>query len=123
MGLPYIGSADKLKQALHYWQEYSFIETDGYLSLNDVIKSLGSDDPMVEVRQEYPARWVVSRSLACSSRVDHDALDQLCPTGQKNTKPAILHTAAIWRWNSDLETGNYVPAGEIAPAKLAESRV
>ncbi|KAH9887374.1 hypothetical protein C8Q73DRAFT_606404, partial [Cubamyces lactineus] len=36
---------------------------------------------------------------------------------------AILHTAAIWRWNSDLETGNYIPVGEVAPAKLAESRV
>ncbi|KAH9846473.1 hypothetical protein C2E23DRAFT_744026, partial [Lenzites betulinus] len=36
---------------------------------------------------------------------------------------AIFYTAAVWRWNSSLETGNFVPEGETAPAKLAESRI
>ncbi|KAI0359247.1 hypothetical protein OH77DRAFT_1374941, partial [Trametes cingulata] len=36
---------------------------------------------------------------------------------------AVFHTVGIWRWNSDMETGNYVPHGESAPAKLAESRI
>ncbi|KAI9065672.1 hypothetical protein FKP32DRAFT_1565896, partial [Trametes sanguinea] len=31
---------------------------------------------------------------------------------------AILHTAVIWSWNSDLETGNFVPPGETAPSKI-----
>ncbi|KAH9895265.1 hypothetical protein C8Q73DRAFT_645035 [Cubamyces lactineus] len=36
----------------------------------------------------------------------------MCRVGEKATKPAIFHTAAVWRWNSDMETGNYVPVGE-----------
>ncbi|KAI9057284.1 hypothetical protein FKP32DRAFT_1536209, partial [Trametes sanguinea] len=36
---------------------------------------------------------------------------------------AILYTAAVWAWNSDLETGNFVPAGEVPPSKIAESRI
>lgn len=35
----------------------------------------------------------------------------------------MFHTVAVWRWGSDPETGNFVPPGETAPAKLAESRV
>ncbi|KAI0328307.1 hypothetical protein GY45DRAFT_1255183 [Cubamyces sp. BRFM 1775] len=35
----------------------------------------------------------------------------------------MFHTAAIWRWNSDLETGNFVPPDAEVPAKLAEARI
>ena len=46
---------------------------------------------------------------------------KLVPRGQK--KMARFYTAGIWRWNSSLETGNYVPPGETPPARLAESRM
>lgn len=36
---------------------------------------------------------------------------------------AVFHTAAIWIWNADMQTGNYVPANETAPTKIAENRV
>lgn len=48
---------------------------------------------------------------------------QLCPVGQKSKKPAVFTTAAVWRWSTDLDTGNYVPEGETAPEKLLEARV
>lgn len=35
--------------------------------------------------------------------------------GEKEDNEAIFYTAAIWLWNSDLETGNYAPNGETAP--------
>ncbi len=47
----------------------------------------------------------------------------MCPAAKKGTKEAILHIAGVWGWNSDLETGNFVPKGETASAKVAESRV
>ncbi|KAI0713868.1 hypothetical protein C8Q76DRAFT_619845, partial [Earliella scabrosa] len=36
---------------------------------------------------------------------------------------AVFHTAAVWRWNSHLETGNFVPTGETAPARLSEFKI
>ncbi|KAI0735614.1 hypothetical protein C8Q76DRAFT_610480, partial [Earliella scabrosa] len=36
---------------------------------------------------------------------------------------AVFHTAAVWRWSSHLETGNFVPRGETAPGRLPESRM
>ncbi|KAI9061808.1 hypothetical protein FKP32DRAFT_1575055, partial [Trametes sanguinea] len=36
-------------------------------------------------------------------------------------KPAMLHWAGLWSWNSDLETGNYVPKGE-TPSSRPRSR-
>ncbi|KAH9846251.1 hypothetical protein C2E23DRAFT_702152, partial [Lenzites betulinus] len=38
---------------------------------------------------------------------------------------AVFHTAAVWVWGSNLETGNYVPRGETAPSKgkVSESRM
>ncbi|KAI0358765.1 hypothetical protein OH77DRAFT_1396697, partial [Trametes cingulata] len=35
---------------------------------------------------------------------------------------AIFHTAAVWRWNSDLKTGNFVPDGCTSDA-VSESRI
>ncbi|KAI9058544.1 hypothetical protein FKP32DRAFT_1582114, partial [Trametes sanguinea] len=36
---------------------------------------------------------------------------------------AVMWTAVVWIWNSDLRTGNFVLPGEVAPAKVMESRV
>ncbi|KAI9069789.1 hypothetical protein FKP32DRAFT_1559045 [Trametes sanguinea] len=36
---------------------------------------------------------------------------------------AVFYTAAIWMWNSDMETGNFVPVGQEATAKIAENRI
>ncbi|KAI0735635.1 hypothetical protein C8Q76DRAFT_599846, partial [Earliella scabrosa] len=36
---------------------------------------------------------------------------------------AVFHTAAVWRWSSHLQTGNYVPKGETAPGRMAESKI
>ncbi|KAH9854422.1 hypothetical protein C2E23DRAFT_713065, partial [Lenzites betulinus] len=36
---------------------------------------------------------------------------------------AMFHTAAVWRWNSHLETGNFVPTGAVVETRVAESRV
>lgn len=48
---------------------------------------------------------------------------QLSKVSTRGSKPAILHTAAIWRWASDLETGNFVPPGQQANSRVAESRM
>ncbi|KAI0683361.1 hypothetical protein C8T65DRAFT_595191, partial [Cerioporus squamosus] len=36
---------------------------------------------------------------------------------------AIFHSVGMWRWNSPLETGNFVPSGQSAPERLAEERI
>ena len=60
MVLPYIGTVGKLKRTLEYWQNYTFVNDGEYISLNEAIRTLGSDEQMIEARQEYAGRWVVS---------------------------------------------------------------
>ncbi|RDX42575.1 hypothetical protein K466DRAFT_454119, partial [Polyporus arcularius HHB13444] len=36
---------------------------------------------------------------------------------------AVFTSVGLWRWNSDLETGNFVPIGHPAPEHLAEERI
>ncbi|KAJ8457466.1 hypothetical protein ONZ51_g11514 [Trametes cubensis] len=103
MSLKHLDTADKLAQALRYWQGFTF--TKNYMNLQAAVKAIGTEDQEIEAVQDYPGRWV------------------MCRVGEKATKPAIFHTAAVWRWNSDMETGNYVPIGEVAPTKLVESRI
>ncbi|PIL26208.1 hypothetical protein GSI_11963 [Ganoderma sinense ZZ0214-1] len=98
----FIDSPEKLQVALSYWKNRTF--SQHYLKLEDVVASFDTPEHrLVTARQEFAPRWV------------------LCRPGAK--KPATFWTAGIWRWNSHLETGNYVPPGEVAPARLAEGRI
>ncbi|KAI0689528.1 hypothetical protein C8T65DRAFT_588578, partial [Cerioporus squamosus] len=36
---------------------------------------------------------------------------------------AVFHSAGVWRWNSHLETGNFVPIGKTPPERLSEQRI
>ncbi|KAH9854467.1 hypothetical protein C2E23DRAFT_726756, partial [Lenzites betulinus] len=48
----------------------------------------------------------------------------MCVSENKlGNEDAIFHTAAVWVWNSNLETGNFVPAGETAQSKIPEARL
>ncbi|KAI1786565.1 hypothetical protein LXA43DRAFT_897731 [Ganoderma leucocontextum] len=99
-----IETLEKLDEALDYWKNTTF--SQHYLKLGDVVESLRKPchgGHLVDARQEYAARWV------------------LCPP--RGRKPATMWTAAVWRWNSDLDTGNFVPPGETTPARLPESRI
>lgn len=42
---------------------------------------------------------------------------------KEGNQEAIFYTAAVWMWNSDLETGNFVPPGATALGKVSESRL
>ena len=66
MGLSYISSADKLKQALQYWKKFTF--SKNYMNLDKSIKALGTSEQDVEASQDYPGRWVVSSRSSCTSR-------------------------------------------------------
>ncbi|KAI9061994.1 hypothetical protein FKP32DRAFT_1574797 [Trametes sanguinea] len=47
----------------------------------------------------------------------------MCPTSEDGLKAALFYASFVWSFHSDLDTGNYVPKGETAPSKVAESRV
>ncbi|PIL33119.1 hypothetical protein GSI_04568 [Ganoderma sinense ZZ0214-1] len=96
-----IDTPEKLHAALDYWKNVTFSKT--YIKLDDAVKSMHKPDRLVEGRKEYAARWFLSRP--------------------GTRRAATLWTAVVWRWNSDMETGNFVPPGAIAPARLAESRI
>lgn len=34
-----------------------------------------------------------------------------------------MHTAVVWTWNSDLQTGNFVPPGETASGKVSDNNL
>ncbi|KAI1789226.1 hypothetical protein LXA43DRAFT_1096521 [Ganoderma leucocontextum] len=98
----FIDTVEKLDEALSYWKNTTF--SQHYLKLDDVVESFQKPNGhLVDARQEFAARWL------------------LCPPGGK--KPATLWTAGVWRWSSDLDTGNFVPPGETAPARLPENRI
>ena len=33
----------------------------------------------------------------------------------QDEEEVILHTAGVWRWSSEMETGNFVPDGQLVP--------
>ncbi|KAI0349030.1 hypothetical protein OH77DRAFT_1594448 [Trametes cingulata] len=101
--LPYIDSEDQLENEIQHWKNHSFVPH--HLKLHDVLDSLTNGRPLVEVKQEHPSRWVVTK------------------LGSHGTKEAIFHTVAIWKWNSDMQTGNFVPPGEKVSSRVAESRI
>ena len=115
---PTIDTKEKLEQALRYWKDFTFVPN--YVKLQDAIDTILTDARAVEARHEYAPRWVVSMTENIAGSI-HSYLVQLVPRGQK--KLARFYTAGIWRWNSDLETGNFVPPGKVPPARLAESRM
>ncbi|KAI0349457.1 hypothetical protein OH77DRAFT_1465381 [Trametes cingulata] len=84
----YIDSVQDLDNSLQYWKNYTF--SDSYVKLDNAVESFSTDRPLVEGRQDYPGRWV------------------LCKSDTKGRREAIFHTAAVWRWNSDLDTGNFL---------------
>ncbi|KAI0702106.1 hypothetical protein C8Q76DRAFT_633237 [Earliella scabrosa] len=97
----YIENDEQLQQALQRWKSFSF--NASYLPLHEAIKTLNSDQRVVDKRHQYAPRW------------------HLVYRGTK--REAVFHTVGLWRWNSNLETGNYVPPGQTAPARLAEQRI
>ena len=114
----FIDSEDKLNRALSYWKNYTF--QPQYINVRHAAETIMTDRRPVEARHEYTPRWVVSQLTSLISAFPAHIL-KLVPRGQK--KMARFYTAGIWRWNSNLDTGNYVPAGETPPARLAESRM
>lgn len=51
-------------------------------------------------------------------------IPQMCVAENKlGNEDAVFYTAAVWTWNSDMQTGNFVPAGAAAQTKIAESRL
>ena len=46
---------------------------------------------------------------------------QVCKANGKGR--AFFHSAMIWKSNTDLETGNYVPSGRTGNTRLPESRM
>ncbi|OJT09727.1 hypothetical protein TRAPUB_13795 [Trametes pubescens] len=100
----FINTPEKLSHALQYWKNYTFKDT--YYKLQDVADSIDTPRRLVEARACNGGRWT------------------LCHTGFKaGSQEVILHTAAVWMWNSDLDTGNFVPEGQTAPDKVPESRM
>lgn len=58
----------------------------------------------------------------CISRLTRSF--QMCVADNKlGNEDAVFHTAAVWVWNSNLETGNFVPAGEAVQSKIPEARL
>ncbi|KAH9848706.1 hypothetical protein C2E23DRAFT_738930 [Lenzites betulinus] len=93
----WIETPDQLEHALHYWKNYTF--SDSYTNLQDAVDTVNTSDNFLQARQVYPSRW-------------------LCLKDSKGVEEAIFHTAAIYRWGTNDETGNFVLSG-----KQAESGV
>ena len=112
---PYITSEPQLHDALAKWKDYSFVS--GYLNLDAAVASLATDAPMVEPFSPYRGSWKVRPGVNSVSEFlrsyDRDSrIAQLRVSGSEDKREAMFHTAVLWLWNTDLETGNYVPEGE-----------
>lgn len=54
----FIDNEEQLAHALHYWNNFSF--ASDYISIEDALDTLDSSDRLVEARQVWAARWVVT---------------------------------------------------------------
>ena len=65
-----IDTVEKLDEALNHWKNTTF--SQHYLKLGDVVESLRiprrDGSQMVDARQEYAARWLVSRLISLAKR-------------------------------------------------------
>ena len=117
-----IETEEQLQHALQYWKNFSF--NPAYIKLEEAVCSLEADKkPVVNAYHQFAPRWVVGppRNADVAVCTDGYLVVQLTKRGTK--KDAVFHSVGIWRWNSHLETGNYVPVGETAPERLAEDRM
>ncbi|OJT14310.1 hypothetical protein TRAPUB_9171 [Trametes pubescens] len=99
-----IETVESLDIALQYWKNYTI--DPSYINLQHAVDALKNNESFIEARMEYSGRWTM-----CSAE------------NRLGNHDAVFHTAAIWTWNADLQTGNFVPANETAPTKIAENRV
>lgn len=58
MGVKYLDSPEALEHAIRYWKSFSLRKTA--LNLDETIKTIGTEDQVVEAVQEWGGRWVVS---------------------------------------------------------------
>lgn len=54
----YLDTPKKLTRALRYWRGCAI--KDGYISLEKAVSTINTPDRIVEARQDFPGRWVVS---------------------------------------------------------------
>ncbi|KAI0358766.1 hypothetical protein OH77DRAFT_1215261 [Trametes cingulata] len=57
---------EELDNSLHYWKNYTF--SDSYIKLDDAVETISTDQPLVEGRQDYPGRWVMSAPFDSGSQ-------------------------------------------------------
>ncbi|KAI0352255.1 hypothetical protein OH77DRAFT_811174 [Trametes cingulata] len=103
MAATYVDSIENLHDALHYWKNYSFVNS--YVNLDAAVNSLDGGSALVEARPSYVSRYV------------------MCAANARGVQEVMFHTAAVYRWNSHMETGNFVLPGEQTESRVAESRI
>ena len=115
----YIETEEQLRNALQRWKNFSF--NANYIKLHDAVTSINTDNRLVDGRHQYAPRWLVRLPDLTVCHILIVITTQLVRRGTR--REAVFHTVGLWRWNSNLETGNFVPPGQTAPARLSEQRM
>ncbi len=119
----FIQTEEELERALQYWKNIPFKGSP--IKLDDAVSTLNTDSRLVGALHPFAPRWVVCPTI-CHRRalmLISSLLDALQLVKRDTRQAAIFYTVGIWRWNSHLETGNFVPKGKPVPERLAEDRM
>ncbi len=122
----YIETEEDLQRALQFFKNVNLGSGKNYIKLEDAVQSLVDPEskPLISAHHQFAPRWVVCwqrhHKSSAATRV-HSPHSQLTHRGTK--REAVFTSVGLWRWNSDLETGNFVPIGHPAPEHLAEERM
>ncbi|PPQ83058.1 hypothetical protein CVT26_011789 [Gymnopilus dilepis] len=91
---------------LERWQNTALFEDR--ITFNDAVELLGEDEKNRVLEAKVGTGYKASTWTMFNNNTGQDAI--------------FVH-AAVWQSNSDLYTGNFVPKGEEAPIRVAESRI
>lgn len=122
----YIETEEDLQRALQFYKNVNFGFGKNYIKLDDAVQSLVDPEskPLVGMHHQFAPRWVVRwQCLHETSVAAHPHLMHSQLTHRGTRREVVLTSVGLWRWNSDLETGNFVPVGRTAPERLAEDRM
>lgn len=65
MASRYVDSPKKLTRTLRFWRGCAIKE--GYISLEEAVATINTPKRLVEARQDFPGRWVVSLSTSLAT--------------------------------------------------------